>query len=234
MNPQRHAPIIAVALLLALGSNAAGASSQQRTALTPAGAFDLHLSREDLDVDYDDDLGGSDLEITRVGIAFHEHINPSIAGAVAIGATGIRQRDRAATADVDPTGWYFGLDFQGLWPREGTLRLGAGVGWRYTRADRSDDDGNETILDWHEAEAQTALVADVQDAVDVRVGAAHQWVRGDERLRGEESTTTRFDLDRPFSGFVQLDFLTGRAGVIRFQARGGNPQGARITFEYTY
>ncbi len=234
VSPWLQAPAVGVALLALPHAVLAGPGLDHGPALGPSDAFELHLLREDLEVAYDDDAGGGDLELTRVGIAFHERLNASIRGAVALGAIGVRQRDRTATADVDPTGWYLGLDFNGIWPREGALRFAAGLGWRYARADRSDEDGDESILDWHTGEVRAALVTGLTPAVDLQTGVAHKWVRGDERFRSDASTTTRFDLDDPVSGFVQLDFLTGRAGVVRFQVRGGNPQGARITFEYNY
>lgn len=225
-----------IGALVALAPTWAAADPRAGTRLAPGpvGAFDLHLAREDLTVEYRDGSPGGDLELTRVGIAFHEHIGRSVRGAVNLGATGVRQRDRPATADVDPTGWYFGLDFDGIWPQEGLLRFNAGVGWRYTRADRSDENGDETILDWHTSEARAAAILRLGPAVAVRLGAAQQWIRGDERFRADSSSTTRFDIDDPTSAFLQLDFLTGRGGAIRFQARAGNPKGARIAFEYNY
>lgn len=200
----------------------------------PPQAFDLHLAREDLTVDFRDDSGAGDLEVTRLGIAFHETVARGVRGAVNLGAMGVRERDREATADVDPTGWYLGLDFDGIWPADGLLRLNTGIGWRFARADRSDDDGNETHLDWHMAEARAALVTVLDPSLGLRFGAAYQWLRGDERIRGETSRTTRFDMEEPVSGYVQLDILTGRGGAIRFRAYGGNPRGARISFEVNY
>ena len=226
--------LVFLALVFSMDIEADARTERPTTAAGSGGAFDLHLVREDLTVEYRDSSAGGDFELTRIGVAFHEYLSETIRGGVAIGATGIRQRDRPATSEVDPTGWSFGLDFEQIWPREARLRLNTGISWRFTRADRSDDDGNETILDWHTAEARTGLVTRLTPAVAVRVGAAYKWVRGDERFRGDESTTTRFHLDDPLSGFVQLDFRTSREGVIRFHARGGNPTGARILFEYNY
>lgn len=221
---------------LSLGSlpGTAGAADSATAARDVPGAFDVHIAREDLAIDYRDDSSGGDLELTRLGFAFHEELGAGVRGGVSIGALGIRQRDREATAEVDPTGWYLALDFDGIWPREAPLGLNAGLSWRYSRADRSDEDGNETILDWNAGEFRLALVARLARSVDVRAGMAATAVRGDERFLAEESSTTRFDIEDSTSGYVQLDFHALRTGVIRFRIRGGNPRGAWIGFEHQY
>lgn len=200
----------------------------------PPGAFDVHLAREDLAVEYRDGSDGGDLELTHVGIAFHETLGDAVRGTVAAGGLGIRQHGREPTAAVDPTGWYLGLDFAGTWPTEGRVRLDAGLGWHYSRADRSDEEGNETILDWHTGEARAALVMGLTPAIGMRLGAAAMAVNGDERFLAEGSSTTRFDLDETTSAYLQLDFLTSDGGAIRFRVRGGNPRGAWIAFERNY
>lgn len=229
MNPPRLAiPLLLLTLLYPLPG-----AAQRFSPDPPATAFDLHIERRELDITYDDGSRGDDLEITQLGIAFHERLSRSVRGTLSLGGTSINQSDRAAIDEVDPSGWFAGLDFVGSWPQTSRIRFAAGGQWQYSEADDTED-GVETVIDWHMAELRSALIADLTPTVSVRLGAAHRWVDGDEEFAAASPSTTGFELDRRWSGYLQLDFMTAPDGAIRFQARGGNPAGARIAFERQY
>lgn len=228
-----HPPRLAIPLLLLALAFPLSGAAQRFSPGQSAAAFDLHIERRELDVAYDDGSSGADLEITQLGIAFHERLSRSVRGTVSLGGTSVKQADRAALDAADPTGWFAGLDFVGSWPRTSRIRFAAGGQWQYSDADDTAE-GVETVIDWHMAELRSAVIADLSPAVSLRLGAAQRWLDGDEEFDAASPSTTGFDLDRRWSGYLQLDFMTAPDGTIRFQARGGNPAGVRIAFERQY
>jgi len=227
----------ALALLVLAAPVAADAASRSRlaTGLHPDGAFDLHLAREDLDVDYADGSGGDALEITRLGVAFHEDLGGGVRGAIRAGGLALRQSGRAATAEADPEGGYVGLAFAGMWPAAGRLRFNPRVGWHYASADDTEN-GNETTIDWHALELRLSAVVELSHFLALRGGIAGTFIDGEERFELDDSTTVRadFDTEDALSGVLQLDFHTGDGGFVRFRVRGGNPRGAMIIFERNF
>lgn len=230
--PVRALPPLLLPLVLAPATAAGATAPPDSTADAYGEAFDLHLAVEDVGVDYADGTRGGDLELGRLGITFSERLGSGLWGSIGGGAVGVRQAERPATDGIDPSGWFAGLDFAALWPAQGRLRFNGAARWRFVRADDADQ-GEQTELDWQRAELEGALVLRTSPRTRLRVGVTHLWLDGDESFDAAP-TSTGFDVDEPWSGFIGLDLFTDAQRAIRLRARGGNPSGARVAFEYRF
>ena len=84
-SPTGFAQLVGVLAGLAVLLTAPSAAAEVRVygrfigapALESGTAFDLHLAREDLAVDYADGSGGGDLRLRRLGFSFHEALSPA-------------------------------------------------------------------------------------------------------------------------------------------------------------
>jgi len=198
------------------------------------GAFDLHVLRQDLDVRYEDGSGGGPLEIGRLGVSFYESIAAGARLGIRLGAAGVSQTGRSATAGLDPSGQFLELDFSGAWPHTGPVGLWLGLGWRYTSADAGYANGDTVDLDWQTVVLRPAVELRPTRHLAARLGASVISVDGSERRRGSTNVTTDFRADGDTGAFAALEFLLGGGDVISIRLDGGNPSGAYISFEQRY
>ena len=206
-----------------------------RPALDAGSAFDLHVEREDLAVDYDDGSSGGDLRIGRLGIAFHETLAPFLRGGIRIGWAGLTQSDRRATGGLDPSGYFAELAFAGAWPHRAPVAVALDAGWRYTSVDDGNAAGDEVEIDWQRLELRPALRLRLGPGVAARFGATAIAVDGDERRRAAStSVTTPFSADGTTGAFAALDLAWPDGDGITLGARGGNPTGLFVRFEQRY
>lgn len=238
----RH-PAQGLALTLAVALTApaaeAGTAVYGRISGIPApaagSAFDLHLAREDLELRYSDGTPGDPMEASRIGVSFYEPLGSGARMGVRLGRLGVSQSGRAATAAVDPTGYFIGLDLDASWPRQARLRASLGATWRYAVADASDEEDNETRLEWQAAELRPAVLLGLTRRVAARVGAAYTVIDGDERRRGPAANaSTDFREDGRTSLFVALELYPAPDDVVTLRFRSDQAAGVYIGFEHRY
>lgn len=202
--------------------------------LAPGTAFDLHVAREDLAVDYDDGTTGGDLRLRRLGLSLHEALSANTRLGIRLGWAGLTQSGRPATEGLSPSGYFGELDFAAAWPRGGRVGLDLGASWRYTVVDDTGPDGDRTELDWLAFELRPALRLSLDRHVALRLGGSATAVDGDERRLDATGTTTGFGADGNAGAFAALDFTYGDGDAVIVRARGGNPAGLYASFEQRY
>lgn len=203
-------------------------------ALAPGTAFDLHVAREDLAVDYADGSGGGDLRLRRLGLSLHETLSPNARLGIRLGWAGLTQAGRPATDGLSPSGYFGELEFAAAWPRGGRVGLDLGASWRYTAVDDTEPDGDRTELDWLALELRPALRLSLGPHVALRLGGSAIAVDGDERRLDATGATTGFGADGNAAAFAALDFTYGDGDAVVVRARGGNPAGLYASFEQRY
>lgn len=199
----------------------------------PGQGINLHVERTDLDVTYADGTGGDRLEVGRIGIAWFESPAPGIRLGVSIGSQAIDQSRRAATAGLDPDGYYAEFDATGRWGLGDRFALELGGGLGYAEAsDKGDAGGVE--LDWWRASLSPAATVLLGDRFELTAGVRLQWVDGDERVTGAAPATVNFEQDGVAGGFIALGLHTGNGGRVRLRADAGPARGLRLVFERRY
>lgn len=238
----RHAPRTqALGLCLALGTILPAAAEAARVHLHvsglgyPAGAaIDLHAAREDLELDYDDS-GDETLRLKRIGISFHETLDPSSRIGLRLGRTAFSQSGRATTAGLDPLGWFAELEFAGAWPAASRIQAAFEAAWRYSSvSDRDAASGDEVELDWQTLELRPALRLALGGPLRLELGASAIAVDGSERTRGASRATVDFSAADPAGGFLTLAWHRADRDVIALRLRGGNPAGLSVIFEHRF
>lgn len=196
-------------------------------------AFDLHVARTDLELDYEDSADDKTLRLRRVGIALFEPVSDSTRLGVRLGRIGFDQSGRPATAGRDPTGYFLELEFDGAWPADTRLRAALGANWRYASTDETEDD-EEVEVDWQVIELRTALWLSLNPRLAVRLGASAIAVDGTERVSGVSRQTVDFEAAGTAGGFATLEYHRSDGDVIAARVRGGNPAGLYVSFEHRY
>lgn len=198
-------------------------------------AFDLHIVREDLEVDYDDTGAAGTLRLRRVGISFYETLEPATRVGARLGYAGFTQSDRMTTAGFDPSGYFGELEFEGGWPAGGRFQAFLGASWRYTSVDDTDADGTtEVSLDWQTLELRPALRVVLTRKLRLALGASATAVDGTERIQTATRSTTDFSQRDGEGAFLTLEYHRDDRDVIALRLRDGNPQGLYVAFEHRY
>ncbi len=197
-------------------------------------AFDLHLAREDLAVDYADDSGGGDLELGRLGVSFHERLAPGTRMGIRLGGAGLDQADRSQTAGLDLDGYYGELAFAGALSATDGVGLDLRASLRYTAVRHENDSDERTEIEWLTFDVRPALRLTPSDAVSVRIGPSATAVDGSEDVDAPAAATTPFNADGRIGAFAAVDLYTGDGGVVTLRGHGGNPAGVYVRFERRY
>lgn len=198
-------------------------------------AFDLHVVREDLEVDYDDTGTTDSLRLRRVGISFYENLNASSRLGLRLGYAGFTQSGRASTAGFDPAGYFAELDFEGAWPADSRFQAALGASWRYTSVDDAEeDDSTEVALDWETLELRPGLRAALTSKLSLTLGAGFTAVDGSERVLGATRTTTDFSEGDSEGAFAVLEYHRDDRDRVSLRLRSGNPEGLYIAFEHRF
>ena len=114
------------------------------------------------------------------------------------------------------------------------MRFTLDASWRYTEVDDTNADDDEVELDWHTVDVRPGIFVGVTSRLALRFGASAIAVDGDERVRGPNAATTGFDADGTGGGFAALRYHWPNGDVIDFRLRGGNPEGAYLSFEHRF
>ena len=202
--------------------------------LTPPGGdlsldFSARIGKAEYSFDYASGVK-ADTTVEWLGVAWYEQLAPHLQLGLAGGRMLLTQTGNAATAGMEPDGYYAGFDLRLALLETSAVQLFVHASYVYMRVKQ--EDGSDTVvLRWYEPRLQ--LGAAVAATRRLRLFGGGRWSApdGQQRTTGTDPQTVDFDTDRRVGGFAGMEFAVERDGFVGAEARGGVGRGGEIYFK---
>lgn len=189
--------------------------------------FNVHLQSVSSDWHYDNNKRRS--RIGRAGFGWSETLNSYLSGGLLLGYLDLSQADNPVNAGQFSSGYYSGLQLDGMIIDADYLSLKLNLSFLYNSTQNYDGDQRINNV-WMQSQATLAAKIPFGERIGIRLAANIYNISGEQRNSGPVSGVNRFSDDISTGYSAGIDVVVDRGASIGFDWLAGNREGGRIYF----
>lgn len=191
--------------------------------------FALDLARHKTTFEYSNTTS-VDTTIQLIGVTWYERFAPKVELGLNGGRVFLSQTGNAATAGIEPDGYYAGVALRAVMLDTAPAQLALHTAYTYHRVEH-DSMSQSVTLSWYQSCVQFGAIIAPVNRLRIQAGALWTAIDGQERVTGVTPRTTDFRRDDRNGGYFGLDFAVERDGYVGIEARSGAERGGEIYFK---
>lgn len=196
--------------------------------------FSLRLHGERIDVQFDDEAQGRQLEHYSLGFSVAEPVTEQLRLRLYGGNSGVNIDGRTDFDGRDPSGHFLGIGAEWqipagtAWQLEGEATLA-----RHEVSERLSD-GDRLELDWNRAALSLGVAFVGAARWQLSAGGYLLAIDGKTQRSGTLNSSSDMEHDSDSGVWTRLKLIVGRSGIVAFDLRGGAQNSFSVTFQRQY
>jgi hypothetical protein len=191
--------------------------------------FSVRIGKARYDFDYADGTA-AESRLEWLGVSWYEQVAPRVQLGLSGGKLLLTQTGNAATAGMEPDGYYAGIDLRVVLLQTSALQLFAHASYAYQRV-KHKSAGDSVTLTWYDPRLQIGAAVSATPRLRLFGGGRWNALDGQQRITGAAAQTLDFEADRAVGGFAGPELALEREGFVGIEARSGAGNGGEIYFK---